>query len=410
MTRTRIMALALLLGLSSVESRGQGDGASVFTLAIPASNFRLAGNAAATLPPGNPTHLQIHVNLPAGQIGYGNIFARINTESAAVIMTTSATATGVNCDFDLTRRQGFRLKPGRNSVEIGLQDLRGRVRYASFLLDMSAQTAESRAAAPVAESTGERYALILGIARYRSATTGVRNLAFSDRDASGFRDFLVSPEGGYSADRVALLLNEDATVARIREAIANVSSRATADDLVTVFVSGHGVTDPDDPRKNYLLAHDSRPGELAETAIPFSELEDFYGRMLKSRSAITFLDVAHANALARAVPGANTLVHQYLMRYATSGARGVLAAADVGQSAFEAQAAGEPQSVFARSVLQGLRGGADPNRDGTVTFGELKTYVREQVRGASGGQQSPAGTLGDADALALAGLRARAKD
>lgn len=275
---------------------------------------------------------------------------------------------------------------------------------------MSAQTAETRAAAPVAESSGERYAVVLGIARYRSATAGVRNLAFSDRDASGFRDFLVSPEGGYPADHVALLLNEDATLARIREAIANLSSRATPDDLVTVFVSGHGVTDPDDPRKNYLLAHDSRPGELSETAIPLAELEDFYGRMLKAKTAITFLDVAHANALARAVPGANTLVHQYLMRYASGGSRGVLAAADVGQTAFEAQAEGEPRSVFARFVLQGLRAGADPNRDGTVTFGELKTYVREQVRGATGGQQSPIGTLGDGDAVALAGLRARAKD
>lgn len=410
MTRISVLALTMLLGFSAVESGSQGDGASVFTLEIPASNFRVNGNASATLPPGNPTHLQIHVNLPASQTGYGNIFTRINTESAAVIMTTSATATGINCDFDLTRRQGFRLKPGRNSVEIAVQDLRGRLRYASFLLDMSAQAAETRAAAAVAESTGERYAVVLGIARYRSATAGVRNLAFSDRDASGFRDFLVSPEGGYPADHVALLLNEDATLARIREAIANVSSRATPDDLVTVFVSGHGVTDPDDPRKNYLLAHDSRPGELAETAIPFAELEDFYGRMLKAKTAITFLDVAHANALARAVPGANTLVHQYLMRYAGGGSRGVLAAADVGQSAFETQADGEQRSVFARFVLQGLRAGADPNRDGTVTFGELKTYVREQVRGATGGQQSPTGTLGDGDAVALAGLRARAKD
>jgi hypothetical protein len=410
MTRARVLALSLCLSLQSVPGLGQGDSSAVFSLEIPASSFRMAGNGSATLPPGNPTHLQIHVNLPAGQIGYGNIFARINTESAAVIMTTSATTTGVNCDFDLTRRQGFRLKPGRNSVEIGVQDLRGRLRYASFLLDISSQTPEARAAAPVAVPTGERYAVVLGISRYRAATSGVKNLAFSDRDAASIRDFLVSPEGGYRADDVALLLNEDATLGRIREALANVSSRATADDLVAVFVSGHGVSDPDDPRKNYLLAHDSRPGELAETALPFSEIEDFYGRTLKAKAAITFLDVAHANALARAVPGANTLVHQYLMRYAAGGARGVLAAADVGQSAFESNAAGEQRSMFARFLLQGLRGAADPNRDGTVTFGELKTYVREQVRGASGGQQSPTGTLGDGDAIALAGLRARAKD
>ena len=95
------------------------------------------------------------------------------------------------------------------------------------------------------------------------------------------------------------------------------------------------------------------------------------------------------------------------MRYAAGGARAAMAAADVGESSSDSPAAGGVQSVYAHFLLQGLRSDADANRDGTVTFGELKTYVRDQVRKTTGGQQSPAATQGDGDAVAVSGIRGR---
>jgi hypothetical protein len=148
---------------------------------------------------------------------------------------------------------------------------------------------------------------------------------------------------------------------------------------------------------------------LGATALPFTELEDFYGRALKAKTVITFLDVAHPNALDRAVPGANTLVHQYLTRYAAAGSRSVLAAADVGESSWESDVAVDGPSVFGRFLMRGLQGSADPNRDGTVTFGELKKFVRDEVRRTTGGLQSPTATQNDSDATPLAGLGARVR-
>jgi len=259
--------------------------------------------------PANPTHLQVHINLPLAQFGYGNIFSRINTESANVIMTTSATSDGVNCDFNLTRRPNFSLRHGRNSLEMAIQDVRGRLRYASFLLDVSAQTPQMRAAIPVTTPVGNRYAVIIGISRYRSASSGIKNLALADRDAVAFRDALVSPGIGYEPDHVELLLNEDATLERVRAAFRGVAGRAEADDLVTVFIAGHAVTDPDDQRRLYVLAHDSVSDELSATALPFPELNDFYGRALKARTVVSYFDVVHGTALSRAAPAVNNLAH-----------------------------------------------------------------------------------------------------
>jgi hypothetical protein len=408
MRPARTVALILLVFLRAGPALSQRDAASIFSLEIPSTDFRLPGNGSAILPPGDPVRLRIHIGLQPARGGYGNISVRINTESAAVIMTTSATATGVNCDLNLTQRQGFRLRPGRNSVEIAVDDARGRLWYASFLLEMSAQSQQLVALAPAEAPTGERYALVLGISEYRSGS-GINNLRAADRDAAAVRDFLVSPAGGFQADHVQLLRNQDAKLVDVRTALGTIASRATAEALVFIYLSGHAVSDPDDPRKQYLLAHDSRTGELAGTALPFTEIEDFYGRALKAKTVITFVDVARPNAVDQAAPGPNTLVHQYLMRYASGKGRSVLAAADVGESSWESDATAADPSVFGRLLLRGLRGDADSNRDGTVTFGELKRFVRDEVSRSSGGLQNPTATQNDADAMAISGLGARVK-
>ena len=223
----RTAAFVLFVLLQAGPALSQRDAASVFSLEIPSTDFRLQGNGSALLPAGDPARLRINIGLQPAQGGYGNINVRINTESAAVIMTTSATATGVNCDLNLTQRQGFRLRPGRNSVEIAVQDPRGRLWYASFLLEMSAQSPEPVALPPAVAPTGERYGLVLGISEYRPGS-GINNLRAADRDAAAVRDFLISPAGGFQTDHIELLRNQDATLADVRTALARIASRATA--------------------------------------------------------------------------------------------------------------------------------------------------------------------------------------
>lgn len=392
---------------------GMSQVQDTFLLEVPALGLRIAGNMTARLPHGNVTHFRIHIQRQPGQVNYGSIFARINTQSANVIMTTRSTATGLACDFDLTRRDGFRLKPGRNSVEVEIQDVRGRLQYASFLLDASVGAEEDAAqdpsGVPLVSPSGARRAVVIGVSRHRFAQEGIRNLAFADRDATAVRDFLLSPEGGsFRPDNLVLLLNEDATLERVRTALFNFLAPAGRDDVVVIYFNGHGAPDPDDPRRYYFLPHDGHPDDLAGTALPFSALEDLYGRVLKTQWVVTLADASRGGAFSRQTSGAgNNLVHQYLMRYATAGGGTALAAANVGEVSWEADTFGGGHGAFTHFLLRGLRGEADRNRDGTVTLGEARAHVRDQVRRATGGQQTPFGVQGPGDGLALAGLRSR---
>ncbi|MFN7914657.1 MAG: hypothetical protein U0Q55_04910 [Vicinamibacterales bacterium] len=398
------LALALVSGASVVSGQIDSD---IFTLEVPELGIHIVQGGSAVIPGTAPGHVQVRIALPPTQVSYGNVFARVNTEAANTIMTVRGTSNGLLCDLDLTRQQAIRFRGGRNSVEVGVVDNRGRLRYSSFLIDLAAQAQVRRGADPIAARRGStRHALLIGVARYLENGTGVRNLATADRDASLLRDFLVSPGGGFQTDHVTLLLNEDATASRIRQALATLATVAAPDDMVAIFIAGYGIPAPEDPRRYYLLAHDSRPQELQGTALPLAELEDFFGRSLKARSVATFLDVARPTPFVRPGMSTTTLVHQYLSRLAGGGTRAVLAAADVGQTASAGEATATV-GTFTREIVAGLGGSADENRDGTVTFGELSAFVRSEVRRSTGGEQSPVGSPGEGEGLALAGLLAR---
>jgi uncharacterized caspase-like protein len=55
----------------------------------------------------------------------------------------------------------------------------------------------------------------------------------------------------------------------------------------------------------------------------------------------------------------------------------------------EGQEWGGGHGVFTYFLLEGLKGGADFNKDGRVNLGELNLYLSERVRRATKNAQSP---------------------
>jgi hypothetical protein len=110
-----------------------------FELEISETNARVSENRTVELPHSFVTRLQLHVLRTPQQINYGSIDVKINGESANIIMTSRSEPNGVLCDLDLTLRAGFRLQPGRNSVEASARDPYGRRAYAAFFIDIRSE-------------------------------------------------------------------------------------------------------------------------------------------------------------------------------------------------------------------------------------------------------------------------------
>jgi uncharacterized caspase-like protein/WD40 repeat protein len=239
----------------------------------------------------------------------------------------------------------------------------------------------------------QRWAVVIGVSEYQSP--GIPSLKYAHKDAEAFANFLRTPEGGgYDNEHMRVLLNKDATLPNVRDALINFLSNAIDIDLVMLYFAGHGAPEPARPQNLYLLTHDSDPSRLGTTAFPMWQIQDVLGRYINSKRIIVFTDACHSGGISVnfATRGVGVteqnLVNQYLADLSRS---------KEGTVVFTASAAGEVSQefpelghgVFTYFLLDGLKGKADYNNDYTITINEAMQYTEEQVKRKTRGAQNP---------------------
>jgi len=411
------LALALLFAASGKPSTtlGQTLKASEMWLEIPEMNGRVEANSAVVLdalPLSGISQMRVHIDKQPIDASYGDIHTKINTEATDDITSKRSVAAGILCELDLAHwGSGFKLSPGRNSVEAYYIDRYRRVHYASFLVqfaDRNPSKVKKSVSAPPEKIGGDKYAVIVGISKYKNGGVGLTNLKYASRDALAFRDFLESAAGGsFPKENVQTLFDEDATSQNLRSALFTFLTKPRPQDLVVIYFAGHGAPDPNDSRNLYLLTYDTQPDDMGGTAFLMSDLQDVFDRILKAKHVITLIDSCHSYGISGERFGAkqNNLSNQYLERYASKADRAVITASDVSELSLEGEQWGGGHGVFTYFVLKGLENDeADANKDGTVTAGELFAYLSEKVPQATNHQQNPRAVPGLAQNLPLSGV------
>jgi len=252
---------------------------------------------------------------------------------------------------------------------------------------------------------GQKYALIIGISRYKNNGHGVQNLNYADADARSIYEFLQRSEGGgFARDNMLLLLNEQATTARIREALSSFINKASANDMLLIFLASHGAPDQLAPQNLYVITYDTSVVDMPQTALPMLELGRSIDKNVKSRRLVLLFDACHsAGLVTEGVRDlANNLANLYLetLLYHEKG-RAIITSSDVNETARESQKWGNGHGVFTYYLLEGLKGNADTNGDHLVSVGEVFRYVRQKVRLDTSLQQNPRMLIGDNENLAL---------
>lgn len=386
-------------------------------LHIPEQNAKVRPNGSLALSSDKISYLQIHIYASTGQVSYGSIHVKINTEAANPLMTVAGTADGILCKLDLKLRSGFEIAPGRNSVEIEFADHRQRTHYASYLLmapeGNEVQRHPPPAAAP-ARHTGTKYAVVIGISKYQHQGAGLTNLRYADRDGQDFLAFLKSPlGGGFRKENIQALFNEEATTENIRTALFTFLAKPGKEDTVVLYIASHGDKDPNDERNLYLLTYDTDPQNMGGTGFPMWELQEVFQRVLKSDRVITFADSCHSFGISGQRTDLslkdNNLINQYFAKSASTPERAVITASDISEESQENERWGGGHGVFTYYLLKGLHGAADANHDGTVTTGELFNYVRRQVMTDTARTQNPRAITGSAENIPLSGPLVRSE-
>jgi hypothetical protein len=236
------------------------------------------------------------------------------------------------------------------------------------------------------------WAVIIGINAY----PGAPPLKYAVNDARAFYRLLVK-DNQVPAENVSLLLDENATLGRIRSTLGtSLKQKAGKDDMVIIYFAGHGATERDalsmdgDGLEKYILPYNARLDDLYGTALPMREIAHIFNR-LRAERLIFIADSCYSGATGGRTVGMGGLraniSDAFLDRMAKGRGRVILTAS--GTNEVSAENDDLNHGVFTYYLLEGLKGGADTDRDGLISVDEAYRYVSAKVRLATGQEQNP---------------------
>lgn len=357
----------------------------------------------------------------AADISYGNIIVTLNGDgiNRGCNKTRDGEGKVVVCAKREDRLGGYELKPGKNILEIKATDTKQREFYASYILVLGDKTATvekpdwTNGAAE--RFTGRKFAVVIGVSDYKFQDAGLKNLSYADDDAQSVAAFLKTPTGGgFSSADIKLLLNAEASLAAVRSALSDTFKRARADDLIFVFIAGHGAPDPLASQNLYFLLSDTKVVDMPRTAFPMNELKQMLDNQVVAQRVVVMIDTCHSagvNQKTKTIVSGrqleqegdeNNISNFYLTNqlFKQTG-RAILTSSDVNEVSQESAKWGN-HGVFTWALLEGLKGKADLNGDKLITAGEIFQYTRANVQKATNFQQNPRALPGAATNLTLA--------
>jgi tetratricopeptide (TPR) repeat protein len=227
------------------------------------------------------------------------------------------------------------------------------------------------------------YAVLIGISEY--TRPGIPQLTSANQDARLLYDFLAARRGRTSQGLHLLVSPESARNGEIKNTLHYVLSRAGPNDSVLLFVSAHGLQEPD--QEAFIIPRD---GDLDDRrwGVYRLSLLDGLVRQTRARRVLLFLDVSRARF------HAPNLINAALEKLAANWpkAAGVLASRP-GQLSYAAPQPPQPApaaaGVFAGSLLEALQGSADADGNGVTDLLELARHVGRRVRQATRNAQQP---------------------
>jgi hypothetical protein len=234
------------------------------------------------------------------------------------------------------------------------------------------------------------YALIVGASRYEH----FESLKYTDDDAYRIYAFLRSPEGGaVQEDHIRLLIDESAIADNIYKSLDEIIAMAGPDDVVLVYLAGHGL-------QGFFVPTDS---DGYHHRVEYDEIKSRLANC-EAHQKLVIADACYSGSLLAAkTPMFESVDLFYKKLAASAGGTAFLLSSKSEEYSLESQ--GLRQGIFSHFLIKGLQGNADDNADKLITLDELYSFVYEKVRSYSQNMQTPV-LAGDADReMPLASIR-----
>ena len=223
----------------------------------------------------------------------------------------------------------------------------------------------------------QAYALIIAIAEYE----GVNALpSIVTKDACDVASILTAEKYcGYEESNVKILLNSEATLSNIRNEIIKIAQKATLDDSVFIYFSGHGYnkSDATNPDCSLVPVDFDKPdgGMLSAT-----ELSDLLSN-ISSERLLFIIDACHSAGVAtiKNFSANGTLGFSDKSLEKLSQGRGKVLIASSRDSETSIILPGDKNSLFTKHFLSALKGDAGSSNEDVVRVFDIFSYLEKTV-------------------------------
>jgi tetratricopeptide (TPR) repeat protein len=251
--------------------------------------------------------------------------------------------------------------------------------------------AQGPQASSLPKSIAERWAVVVGISRYKD--NQIPRLSYADEDAKAFAEFIKTPRGG-SFKHVRVLLNDQATLINMKEALGSFLKQAQKDDLVVIYFAGHGMPEPGRTDTSYFLPHDAILKSLYATALPMQEVDQILNKRIYAEKVVMIADACHSGFVGTRTRASATEAAAVTNRFfaelvRAKPGRAVFTASSASELSQEDERWGGGHGVFTYYLLEGLKGEADSDGNGVVTVREAFDFTYLQVARATKNDQHP---------------------
>ncbi|WP_437532683.1 caspase family protein [Sorangium sp. So ce726] len=231
----------------------------------------------------------------------------------------------------------------------------------------------------------EKWAVIVGISRYKDASL---NLHYAARDAEDL-DKLLKTGCGFKSTNVQLLLDEQATTARITWALRSFLKKAATDDIIVLYFACHGQPDVG-ARGNifYLITWDTDARDIGSTALPMREVQNALNDYVLAERGIILVDVCHGSPIGdstreRSLSAGDVMNQQAEALSKAQAGIATISSTRANETAQEGAQWDGGHGVFTHFLLKGLSGEAAEEETGKVTVSSLFDYVSKNVTEAT---------------------------
>jgi hypothetical protein len=242
----------------------------------------------------------------------------------------------------------------------------------------------ARPSATAVPQKGTLYILAVGVSllKNQAALSDLAKLEYADDDAAAFHAALADQKKLYRAIESRVLTDDQATAGDILDALDWLKGTTQPADTTLILLAGHGESEAQG--RYTFCAHDYDRARRLRTGVGFEDIKLALGAT--KGEVVLFLDACSAGSSLG--EGSKVDVTGLVNQLSDSASNIVVFASSDGRTA-SLESDDLKQGLFTHCVKQGLGGKADLLKNGRITLSALQTYVDDEVRKLSDGQQIP---------------------